>query len=113
MVFHVSRSKSTKTRLQCRQQWRQGACEGELPAAKDCDKEDVKVANEEVMQRIVQMARMYNMPPEKFAKDLQKRNGMIEIFDQIMNQKVMDLLESAAKVEEVPVGSLPESPTPA
>lgn len=80
---------------------------------KIADKEDVKVANEEVMQRIVQMARMYNMPPEKFAKDLQKRNGMIEIFDQIMNQKVMDLLESAAKVEEVPVGSLPESPTPA
>jgi trigger factor len=81
---------------------------------KIAEKEDVKVANEEVMQRIVQMARMYNMPPEKFAKDLQKRNGMIEIFDQIMNQKVMDVLEAAAKVEEVPAGSLPpESPTPA
>lgn len=75
---------------------------------KIADKEDIKVANEEVMQRIVQLARTYNMPPEKFAKDLQKRNGMIEIFDQIMNQKVMDMLEAQAKIEEVPPGTLPQ-----
>ncbi len=80
---------------------------------KIAEKEDIKVSQEEVSQRVVAMAHMYQIPVEKFVKDLQKRNGFIEIFDQIMNEKVMDFLEKNAAIEEVPAGSLnPEQQPP-
>jgi trigger factor len=68
---------------------------------KIAEKEDIKVSNEEITQRVIQMASMYQMPVEKFAKDLQKRNGLIEIYDQVMNEKVLDFLQQNARVEEV------------
>ena len=69
---------------------------------KIAEKEDVKVSQQEIAQRIGQLAAMYQIPAEKFAKDLQKRNGLIEIFDQIMNEKVLDLLQQNARIQEVP-----------
>jgi trigger factor len=73
------------------------------------EKEDIKVSQEEIGQRIHTMAAMYNIEPKKFVKDLQKRNALIEIYDQIMNEKVLDLLEQQAKIEEV----APGTPAPA
>jgi trigger factor len=70
------------------------------------EKEDIKVSQEEVARRITQLAGMYQIPPEQFAKDLQKRNGLIEIYDQVMTDKVVELLEQNAKIEEVPAGAL-------
>ena len=67
---------------------------------KIAEKEDIKVSQQEIAQRIVQLAGMYQIPPDKFAKDLQKRNGMIEIYDQLMNEKVIELLKVNAKMEE-------------
>ena len=43
------------------------------------------------------------------AKDLQKRNGVIEIFDQIQNEKVLDLLQQHAQIEDVPPAA-PDAP---
>jgi uncharacterized protein YutE (UPF0331/DUF86 family) len=40
--------------------------------------------------------------PDKFLKDLQKRNGLVEIYDQLAHEKVMEFLENNAKVETVP-----------
>lgn len=71
------------------------------------EKEDIKVSQEEIARRIQSLAAMYQIPPEKFAKDLQKRNGLIEIFDQVMNEKVLDLLQEKARVEEGPVPGQP------
>jgi trigger factor len=68
---------------------------------KIAEKEDIKVSQQEIGQRVVQMAGLYQIPAEKFIKDLQKRNGMIEIYDQIMNEKVLELLKSNARIEEV------------
>jgi len=68
---------------------------------KIAEKEDIKVAQEEIAARIQQLAAMYQIPAEKFAKDLQKRNGLIEIYDQIMNEKVIDFLQKNARIEEV------------
>jgi trigger factor len=68
---------------------------------KIAEKEDIKVGQEEIAARIQQLAAMYQIPAEKFAKDLQKRNGLIEIYDQIMNEKVIDFLQKNAKIEEV------------
>ena len=70
------------------------------------EKEDIKVSQEEIARRISYLAQLYQIPPDKFAKDLQKRNGLIEIYDQIMNEKVMDMLQKHAALEEVPAGSL-------
>jgi trigger factor len=79
---------------------------------KIAEKENVKVSQEEVARRITQLAAMYQIPPEQFAKDLQKRNGLIEVYDQVMNEKVVDLLQQNAKIEEVPVGSLSQPQMP-
>jgi trigger factor len=68
---------------------------------KIAEKEDVKVSQQEIAARITRLAAMYQISPEKFAKDLQKRNGLIEIYDQIMNEKVMEMLEKSAKIEDV------------
>ena len=66
------------------------------------EKEGIKVAQEEILRRVQTLAGMYQMPPEKFLKDLQKRNGLVEIYDQLAHEKVMEFLEANAKVEEVP-----------
>jgi len=74
------------------------------------EKEDIKVSQEEIAQRINQLAATYQIAADKFLKDLQKRNGLIEIYDQIMNDKVIDLLQQHAKIEEVPPGTELVSP---
>jgi len=66
------------------------------------EKEDIKVSQEEIAARIQTLAAMYQIPADKFAQDLQKRNGLIEIYDQIMNEKVIDILQQNARIEEVP-----------
>jgi len=66
------------------------------------EKEDIKVAQEEIARRVQTLAGMYQITPEKFLKDLQKRNGIIEIYDQLMNEKVIDFIQANAKIEDVP-----------
>ena len=74
---------------------------------KIAEKEDIKVSNEEIARRATTLAAMYQIPPEKFIKDLQKRNGLIEIYDQLAHEKVMDFLQQNAKIEEVPADQMP------
>ena len=74
---------------------------------KIAEKEDIKVSQEEIAQRAAQMAANFQIPFEKFIKDLQQRNGLIEIYDQVMNEKVMELLEKNAQVQEAQPGATP------
>jgi len=74
---------------------------------KIAEKEDIKVSQEEIAQRISHLAAMYQIPPDKFLKDLQKRNGLIEIYDQIMNEKVLDMIQQNAKIEDAPPSLAP------
>jgi trigger factor len=76
---------------------------------KIAEKEDIKISQEEIAHRISHLAATYKIPGPKFLKDLQKRNGLIEIYDQIMNEKVMDFLQQQAKIEEVPPTEKPET----
>lgn len=69
---------------------------------KIAEKENIGVSKEEIGHRINTLAAMYQIPPQKFAKDLEKRNGLIEIFDQILHEKVVDFLQQQAKIEDVP-----------
>lgn len=69
------------------------------------EKEEIKVAQEEILRRVQTLAAMYQIPPDKFLKDLQKRNGLIEIYDSLAHEKVMEFLENNAKVETVPAAA--------
>jgi trigger factor len=73
---------------------------------KIAEKENIKVSQEEVARRVQTMAAMYQIPPDKFIKDLQKRNGFVEIYDQLANEKVLEFIQQNAKIEEVPAGTL-------
>jgi trigger factor len=66
------------------------------------EQEDLKVSQEEVLKHAQALALAYQIPPEKFLKDLQKRNGVRELYDQIAHEKVLDFLEQNAKIEDVP-----------
>jgi trigger factor len=66
------------------------------------EQEDIKVSQEEVLQRVQAMAQAYQIPVDKFIKDLQKRNGINELYDQIAHEKVLTFLENNAKITDVP-----------
>jgi trigger factor len=68
-------------------------------------KENLQVAQEEVVQRVQALALAYQIPVEKFIKDLQKRNGVNEIYEQITHEKVVQFLEQNAQVEEIPAAA--------
>lgn len=72
---------------------------------KIAEKEDIKVSQEEIARRVQFLAGLYQIPADKFLKDLQKRNGLIEVYDQLMNEKVIDMLQQNAKIVDVPPGS--------
>jgi trigger factor len=67
------------------------------------ESEGIKVSQEEVLQRVQSLAAAYQIPPDQFIKDLQKRNGVNELYDQIAHEKVLEFIEINAKIENVPV----------
>ena len=70
------------------------------------EKEDIKVSQEEVLQRVQAMAQAYRIPVDKFIKDLQKRNGINELYDQLAHEKVLTFLENNAKISDVPAAEV-------
>ncbi|MCX7721676.1 MAG: trigger factor [Verrucomicrobiae bacterium] len=69
---------------------------------KIAEKEGIKVSEEELLRRVQALAALYQIPVEKFLKDLRKRGGLIEIYDQIAAEKVLDFLQANARYEDVP-----------
>jgi len=74
---------------------------------KIAEKEEIKVSQEEVAARIQHLAGMYQIPPEQFIKDLQKRNGIVEIYDQVASEKTLTFLQQNAKIEDVEPAATP------
>jgi len=70
------------------------------------EKESIQVSQDEVLKRVQSLAMAYQIPLEKFLKDLQKRNGVRELFDQIAHEKVLAFLEQNAKIEEIPAAAV-------
>ena len=64
------------------------------------EQEKITVSQEDVFKRAQQLAVMYQMPLDQFIKDLQKRNGVNELYDQVLHEKVLDLLEKNAAVSQ-------------
>ena len=63
--------------------------------------EGIRVQPEEVNARIYALSQQYQMTPDKFAKELEKRDGISEIWSQLLNEKVIDFLQQNARIEDV------------
>ncbi len=71
------------------------------------EKEGIRVTTEEVNARVLTLAQLYQMPPQKFLKELEKRDGLPEIYQQLVHDKVLDFLHEHAKIEDVAPVSAP------
>jgi len=66
--------------------------------------EKIEATQEDVIKRAQQLAMMYQMSFDQFIKDLQKRDGVNELYEQVLHEKVLALLEkNAALTEGTPV----------
>jgi uncharacterized lipoprotein YajG len=61
------------------------------------------VTQEDAMRRAQAVAMMNQVPLEQYIKDLKARNGVNELFEQVLHEKVMELLEKNANITEVSV----------
>jgi trigger factor len=64
------------------------------------EREKLQVAEADVLKRAQQLAMMYQMPFDQFIKDLKKRDGVNELYEQVLHEKVMELLEKNAALTE-------------
>jgi trigger factor len=62
--------------------------------------EKIQASQEDVIKRAQQLAMMYQQPLDQFIKDLQKRNGVNELYEQVMHEKVLELIEQHAVITE-------------
>ena len=67
---------------------------------KIADQENIQVSQEDLLNRIAQLAQMSQTTPDKLIKDLQKRNGIQQLAEQIRNEKVVDFLQQHAALED-------------
>lgn len=68
------------------------------------EKEGITATQQEINLRVVLLAQRYQMKPEKMLRQLEQRDGLAEIAEQIITAKVLDFLAQHARVEEVPAG---------
>jgi trigger factor len=64
------------------------------------EQEKITVTQEDALKRAQTLAMMYQMPFEAFLKDLQKRNAVNELYEQVRHEKVLELLEKNAIITE-------------
>jgi trigger factor len=64
------------------------------------EKENIRVNDQEMTQRILVLAEQNHIKPEKLIKQLQERNGIAQIHEQILTSKVLDFLQLNAHVQE-------------
>jgi trigger factor len=64
------------------------------------EKEKLEVTEQDVAQRVLEMASRYEIPVKKLAKDLQGRDGFGPLREQILAGKALDLLVANVTVRE-------------
>lgn len=67
--------------------------------------EGIKPTQQEFNVRIAQLAQRYEMKPAKLLKELEKRNALDQITEEILTGKVLDFLASTASVTTIPAGA--------
>jgi FKBP-type peptidyl-prolyl cis-trans isomerase (trigger factor) len=65
------------------------------------EQEKIQVAQEDALRHAQRLAMMNQVPLEQFIKDLQQRNGVNELYEQVLHEKVLELLEKNATITEV------------
>ena len=71
------------------------------------EKENLQVAEQDIAQRVYQMAAQYEIPVNKLVKDLQKKNGFGPLREQILMGKALDLLSANVTVREPAAAEAP------
>ena len=66
-----------------------------------------KRQQEEVLKRAQAIAALHQIPLDQFIKDLQKRNAVNELFEQIAHEKALDIIEKSAKIEDIAPPGVP------
>lgn len=69
-------------------------------------KENISVSNEELSLHVAKLASLYNVPAEKFVKDLQQRNGLPAVHQEVLQEKVLAFMQEHAQIVDVPPGTL-------
>ena len=69
------------------------------------EKEKIEVSEQDVAQRVLEMASRYQIPVNKLVKDLQRRDGLGPLREQILVGKALDLLASNVTVRETSAAS--------
>jgi trigger factor len=74
---------------------------------KIAQKEGIKVEQGEFDARVFSMAKSMKMAPDKLLKEIQRRDGVAQIAEQILSEKVIDFLQLHAKIEDAPPAQPP------
>lgn len=65
------------------------------------DAEKIQVQQEEVIRHAQYVAQAQQVPIDQFIKDLQKNNAVGQLYEQVLHEKVLELVEKHALVTEV------------
>ena len=69
--------------------------------SKIAEKEGIKVTDQELSRQVAAMAAQQKVKPQKLAQQLKENGTIYQVQEEIMNAKVIDLLEEKAKVTEI------------
>jgi len=69
------------------------------------DKEGIKIADQEVLQRVALMAQQRSEKPEKVLREMQQSGQINALAEQVLTSKVLDYIQLQALISEVPAKS--------
>ena len=69
--------------------------------SKIAEKEGIKVTDQELSRQVAALAAQQKVKPQKLAQQLKDNGTLYQVQEEIMNAKVIDLLEEKAKVTEI------------
>ena len=69
--------------------------------SKIAEKEGIKVTDQELSRQVAAMATQQKVKPQKLAQHLKDNGTIYQVQEEILNAKVIDLLEEKAKVTEI------------
>jgi trigger factor len=68
---------------------------------KVAEQEGIRISQEEVNTRILALAQGYKMTLQKFLKELEARNGIPQIYQEMLHERVIAFLVENARIEDV------------
>jgi trigger factor len=69
------------------------------------EKEGVRVEQVEIVRRLQDLAAQFKVPLDKLVKDFEKSGRIAEIYNQLLSEKVIDLLVQFARIQDVSIAA--------